>query len=315
MLPPRTSHRTVAAFTELAIRVSFALAVLALAMYAVSAGAFPQYSQNKDATYCAQAACHGDFRANNYVSLHDAGAWGSTLMDGHKSMLDNDCDFCHSGAQRFPVVLNSSNLGLGCVSCHGRLEPAAAQFAGSGLRQHHYRSGVTVCLDCHADANPADFLTAPEAQLTPFQQRPAGTYTSGPNDPCNGDGSESLVAPSGLDNDGDLAYDGADTDCTMTNVLETPVSSHVTLVGVLPNPISSTTRNLQVAFTIPRSGPTTLELFDIRGRLVVRRHVPSAYPGRNTVNIESPRRPFSGVYLLRLTHGGESVTKKVVLLK
>jgi hypothetical protein len=192
------------------------------------AGAFEQYSTNQ-ADNC--AACHGDFRASGYMSNADGVAWagGASLHNGHRTnMLSGDCNVCHSGSSRFPVRLGSSTGGTGfptisCLGCHGRAEPAAGgAVKGTGLRQHHYRSGVTACVSCHADANPTGHAVAPEALKPPYYFTPDAAHPSKPTDPCNGNGSESpLAGPLGLDNDGDTSYDGADGDCAVPTLITT----------------------------------------------------------------------------------------------
>jgi hypothetical protein len=194
------------------------------------ASAYQQYSTNQ-ADNC--AACHGDFRASGYVSNADGVAWaaGTSLHNGHRTtMLSGDCGTCHSGASRFPVLLNSSTGGTGlapisCLGCHGRAEPAAGgAVKGTGLRQHHYRSGVTTCqtVGCHTDANPAGFAVAPESVKPPYYFTPDAAHPNKPTDPCNGNGSESqLAGPLGLDNDGDTVNDGSDGDCAVPTLITT----------------------------------------------------------------------------------------------
>jgi hypothetical protein len=192
------------------------------------ASAYEQYSTNQ-ADNC--AACHGDFRAAGYVSNADGVAWagGTSLHNGHRTtMLSGDCGTCHSGASRFPVSLKTSSGGTGlpaisCLGCHGRAEPAAGgAVKGAGLRQHHFRSGVTVCMSCHGDCNPAGFAVAPETVKPPYYFTPDAAHPAKPTDPCNGNGSESqLAGPLGLDNDGDTTYDGSDRDCAVPTVITT----------------------------------------------------------------------------------------------
>jgi len=205
------------------------IVVLAVAAGSIRpAGAYEQYSTDQ-ADNC--AACHGDFRASGYVSNADGVAWtgGTSLHNGHRtSMLSGDCNVCHSAASRFPVLLKSSVGGTGfaaisCLGCHGRAEPAAGgAVKGTGLRQHHYRSGVTACVNCHSDANPAGFAVAPETVKPLYYFTPDAAHPNKPTDPCNGNGGESLVAgPLGLDNDGDTTYDGSDADCAVPTLITT----------------------------------------------------------------------------------------------
>lgn len=199
-----------------------AAAVLCVAM----ANAYEFYSVNRDATNC--RACHGDFRGvAPYTSQHDGVQWKNpstlaniNLHDGHRTyMLSGECGACHSSG-RFPVSLKVADGGNGlgtnsCLGCHGRAEPGTGgALTGAGLRQHHYRSGETICLNCHADANPAGYTTANEHTFPPFYFMPDASHPNKPANPCNIGGSESAIAPPlGLDNDGDLVYDSAEPEC------------------------------------------------------------------------------------------------------
>jgi len=193
-----------------------------LAIGAGSAQAYDQYSVNRDATNC--RACHGDFRASPYVSLSDGVSWGANLHDVHRStMLSGDCDTCHLSG-RFPVLIDTSTGGTGlaaisCTGCHGRLEDGigggSTIGAGAGLRQHHYRAGETVCLDCHDDADPTAYLPVGEEFLPPYYSAADAAHPLIPSDPCNpaADGFPEDYAGTtlGLDNDGNGLYDEADT--------------------------------------------------------------------------------------------------------
>jgi hypothetical protein len=207
---------------------------LAAALSSAVASAYEQYSVNKDATNC--RACHGDFRAAApYISANDGVSWRNpangnaavNLHDGHRTyMLSGDCGVCHTTGGRFPVSTFSSDgggglAGISCIGCHGRAEPnAGGAVKGTGLRQHHYRSGVTECIDCHADADPAAFTTADEHTFPPFYATPDANHPDKPTNPCNNlNATEAAVAPGiGLDNDGDLAYDGAEPECSSVPV-------------------------------------------------------------------------------------------------
>lgn len=191
------------------------------------AAAYTRYSVNKDATNC--RACHGDFRSSPYISLADGQSWGDDLHDVHRNtMLDGDCDTCHGGGSRFPVRLDTSVGGTGldaisCSGCHGRAEDADTDGTGSaaGLRQHHWVANVVfnsistrVCLDCHADADPANFTPVDEDILPPYYSASDPNHPLIPSDPCNplADGFPEDYAGTtiGLDNDGDNIYDEAE---------------------------------------------------------------------------------------------------------
>jgi len=202
-------------------------------LLAGAAGAYTQYSVNGDATNC--RACHGDFRSSPYTSSVDGQSWGDDLHDVHRNnMLDGDCNTCHSQGSPFPVLLDSSKGGAGlpaisCTGCHGRAEDAinpevsTTEGAAAGLRQHHWNAvpSVTVCKNCHSDADPANYTPVDEDILPPYyapsdpddpDHDPDHPFI--PGDPCNllADGHPEDYAAStlGLDNDGDGLYDLAD---------------------------------------------------------------------------------------------------------
>ncbi len=231
-----------------------------------AAMAYQDYSISRTAGNCAE--CHGGFRASPYVSLKDGVSWGDDLHDVHRrQMVDSDCDTCHD-AVRFPEPIATSNGGtgwdpIGCLGCHGRAEDGTGvgtEGYGAGLRQHHYRAGETICLNCHADSDPAAKTVVGEDVLPPYYAS-TGNHPSQPTDPCNPTLTEENYAAAtiGLDNDGDQVYDMSDTDCS--GVTATPgetssqllqpllVTAHDPVAGTLTlsydNPCSATDNNLE----------------------------------------------------------------------
>ena len=193
-----------------------------LALWGTEASAYPRYSGDPSGG-CVD--CHGEF--NDATSPQ-----GNTFPDGTKhnmhryDMANSNCNLCHSsGPKKGNVWMGSSvgttanPIGYGCMGCHGRLEDAgndsgsaASPGYGAGLRQHHTNAGETICTGCHSDADPANYTPVDENVLPPYY----GTSDVVCDDPMN------LVATFqvgenftvgdfiGLDNDGDLLYDGAD---------------------------------------------------------------------------------------------------------
>lgn len=216
-------------------RASFKACIILLFAWAVAIGfwthgawAYNQFSQNGgDATYC--GACHGDFRSGSYISNTDGQNWGNLHNLHRQTMLSGDCDTCHGTGDRFPVILNQSAGGTGlspvsCMGCHGRSEDNTAanpevssglgSGLGAGLRQHHYIAGETICAACHQDANPSNYTPVGENVLPDYYANPGIGHAAIPTDSCNPAGSEDFAGiAEGLDNDGDGAYDGGDTDC------------------------------------------------------------------------------------------------------
>jgi hypothetical protein len=168
--------------------------------------------------------CHGEFTADNYVSFADGQAWGTSLHDGHQTIVSNDCDVCHTSGGRTPVLLGSSNggdglLAISCLGCHGRDEGATGINA-AGLRQHHWNNGVTTCQGCHpGDSNPANFTPVEEVVLPPYYENPGTGHPNIPDHSCNLASfsySEDVLGAAGtggLDNDGDNLYDTDDLSC------------------------------------------------------------------------------------------------------
>ncbi len=191
---------------------------------AIGGHAYERYSQNDNATWCRE--CHGNFRADNYVSLSDGQPWGN-LHEVHRStMLSGDCDACHIGGSELPVYIDQSNGGDGlepksCVGCHGA-NPSPGNPSnglwGAGLRAHHANAGVGpdsngfTCATCHSgDPTPPAENVDPSYYFSPDPSHP-----SKPTDPCNpAPGFPEHFAASiiSLDNDGDLLYDEADPSC------------------------------------------------------------------------------------------------------
>jgi thiosulfate dehydrogenase len=206
-------------------------ALVALAIGAQSANAFPTYSQNRDATNC--RLCHGNFRADNYISNSDGEDWGN-LHNLHRNVMvfEDDpevsrCNTCHrrdaeGSFIRFPVRLSESAGGVGegisCLGCHGRWEDAGnddlSDGLGAGLRQHHTNAGINACMVCHADADPENYTPVGEDVLPPYYFTPDDVFLLKPTDPCSSFGEENYAGIwEGLDNDGDGAYDVLDADC------------------------------------------------------------------------------------------------------
>ena len=217
-----------------------------VAVMLVSGGAwgYDQYSENADATNC--RSCHGDFRASFYTELGpDGGFWFNGLHNSHQDFVDGKCDTCHSSGGRFPVLLDSSNGAtdlspISCVGCHGRDAdsvspgtPTVTEGASAGLRQHHWNADddhagmdLKICLDCHSDSDPAAKTPVGENVLPTYYAETTASYPNLPVDPCEASGapledqygSATTGGPDGrgTDNDGDLVYDAADSDCSAT---------------------------------------------------------------------------------------------------
>ena len=232
------------------------LAALAvIAAVASLAFAYEQYSTDGSTGNC--ATCHGDFRASPYTSKVDGLSWGNDAHDVHRnSMLGSDCSTCHF-SNRFPTYIGRSTGGNGlaaysCSGCHGRSQDGTGTGTvgfGAGLRQRHWRAGQTVCVDCHADSNPAAKTPVGENIQPPYYANP-GTGHTIPSDPCNPAPAfvENYAASTlGLDNDGDGTFDALDPQCTVVTATPGEVSrgGQPQLLVTAHNPV---TRQLAISY-------------------------------------------------------------------
>jgi hypothetical protein len=205
-------------------RVSGGLASLAVLsaflLLAQDAEAFERYSD------CSQ--CHGNFTGSTSPKGSRFPSNDKHQMHRASSAMNTECDLCHTnGDNRDPYIGSSngtsSNIGRGCVGCHGREEDAGndgiSPGRGAGLRQHHTLSGVTLCTGCHSDASPQNYTPVGE-DIKPQYYGTADTnadMSCNPDAVNNANENWTVETPAlylGLDNDGDGYYDAAaDTDC------------------------------------------------------------------------------------------------------
>ena len=175
-------------------RVLCSIALLGHVLWAPRTEAYTHYGN--DGNGCAQ--CHPGFAG--FGTLHQRHV-------GSAAMTDN-CSLCHTQVGDDPE-LDESAAGIGCVGCH---EPF-------GLRLHHANAGAPkdknglYCRNCH----PSDGVPPPE-NLVNAKARSYYLRTDvRVKDPCQAQpappGEDFDAGASGLDNDGDLAYDMADSDC------------------------------------------------------------------------------------------------------
>lgn len=94
--------------------------------------------------------------------------------------------------------------------------------------------------------------------------------------------------------------------------LEIPSAFVLSLSGFTPNPIRA--GGGAVAFTLPRTAPGALVFYDLAGRACFRRDVGSLGPGRHTIPLAGAGLR-SGVYWVRLTHDGRSLTTRGVMVQ
>lgn len=85
------------------------------------------------------------------------------------------------------------------------------------------------------------------------------------------------------------------------------------LAGAQPNP--SRDGRLRVRMSLPASAAGRLEAFDAAGRRVASRDLGALGAGTHLVDLGDGAHFAPGLYLLRLTHGGESRTARAVVMR
>ncbi|MEP7224661.1 MAG: T9SS type A sorting domain-containing protein, partial [Actinomycetota bacterium] len=81
-----------------------------------------------------------------------------------------------------------------------------------------------------------------------------------------------------------------------------------------PRPNPSRGGALRFSLSLPGAESATLQLVDVRGRLVASQEVGSLGAGRHVVDLASGMKLRAGVYLVRLTQGGLARTTRAVVL-
>lgn len=84
------------------------------------------------------------------------------------------------------------------------------------------------------------------------------------------------------------------------------------LRGTTPSPAVS---NLRVNFSLRNSKPATLSLFDLSGRQIESRGVEALGPGWHTVTLGERSNLPAGMYLIRLSQDGRSLTSRATLVR
>lgn len=253
--------------------------------------------------------CHSSFISRG--ALHQ--------MHVGDSQMTSTCQLCHTSTGDNPRTWTSGVAGgQGCRGCHG-VDNGTALGWGAGLRAHHANAGAPAdangmfCADCHGgDPEPS-----PENTFPVYYSRDDVNV----NNPCVsvGAGGEDWDGDTeGLDNDGDLAYDEADSDCDAgIGDRGRQVAGTLTLLSICPNPVSN--RASAVRFGLLETSDVVLSVHDIAGRLVMKEEYASASPGEHTFKFEGREATGgflpSGVYMVRVTAAGSSVSGRIVFVK
>jgi len=88
--------------------------------------------------------------------------------------------------------------------------------------------------------------------------------------------------------------------------------TNLSIERLSPNPTSGP---FMARVRLPRDYPALLEVFDVRGRLVARTEVSDARRGERTVSVPLRSPVSSGIYLVRLTQGPQSVCAKQAVVR
>jgi 3-phytase len=93
--------------------------------------------------------------------------------------------------------------------------------------------------------------------------------------------------------------------------VDVPTGFHLALHGLRPNPSES---DLVIAFSLRDQRPAELEIFDASGRRRWSQRVESMGPGNHVLNLGRMVSLPAGVYLVRITQGDASISRRGILL-
>jgi hypothetical protein len=94
--------------------------------------------------------------------------------------------------------------------------------------------------------------------------------------------------------------------------VDVPRALGLALTGPHPNP---SLKDLTIAFSLSDDSPARLEVLDLTGRRMCAREVGGLGPGSHVLPLVEGRALAAGVYLLRLTQRGRSVTGRAVIIR
>jgi hypothetical protein len=105
---------------------------------------------------------------------------------------------------------------------------------------------------------------------------------------------------------------GAGTTVAGETWVDVPAAYALALNGTRPNPAAG---ELVVDFTLPRGGDAVLEIFDVTGRRVRPAASWELGAGRHVQRVHGWEELASGLYLVRLRFGGETLHTRVVIAR
>jgi hypothetical protein len=91
-----------------------------------------------------------------------------------------------------------------------------------------------------------------------------------------------------------------------------PGPTQLVLRGVSPNPGKDV---LQVSFSLKNTKKASLALYDVSGRQLEVRFVEEMGPGWHTATLGQQSRLSAGLYMIRLTQDGHTLTSRAVLVR
>jgi len=214
--------------------------------------------------------------------------------------------------QEFPIVLSDGVLGA-------YVAWDDARYNGHEVFLKHYGpepTAVSASL-VSADAEPGlARLTWSVAGATTFAlERRTGASAFASVASGHPDGSGHLVLEDRVAEPGAYVYrlewteDGASHTSSEVTVI-VPSQYVLSLAGFTPNPASA--RDLRAAFTLPRRAPGQLAMYDVMGRAVATQDVGGLDAGKHDVRMPSAS---PGMYWLRLTHDGRTMTRRGVVIR
>ena len=108
-----------------------------------------------------------------------------------------------------------------------------------------------------------------------------------------------------------VTQNGAERFSGITSIT-VPARITFALEGARPNPAVGAP---SIAFSLADDAPATLSLLDVTGRLIVSRAVGTLGGGAHVLSLDPGRTLRPGVYLVRLTQRGQSLTSRVSLVR
>jgi len=142
------------------------------------------------------------------------------------------------------------------------------------------------------------------------------SYSLQPGSPCINKGAASIVwngttvtAPPYSGTAPDL---GAHETGSSVSVGDPPASFALVLSGVQPNPSRS---GFAVAFTLPDDAPARIDVIDLQGRRIVSRELVGLGRASQVVSLPETRELPAGLYVVRLSQGGRSVTTRAAVIR